>query len=88
MPARRAVDQHDVAAPSGHHHGLGHAAQDGFEFVALLGQHLEFARDGVGHFEQAMLREAHRVGALVMQMGGRTALLERRGGLLHALRAS
>ena len=75
---RGAVEQDHLAARAGDDHGLGHAAQDRFEFVALLGQRVHVGDDRVRRIEQMMLGAAHRVAAVGQQMRRRTSALQAR----------
>ncbi len=59
--ARRPVDQHHLAVRVGDDDAFGHAAQDCFEFFALLGQGLDVAHHRVGGGDQALLGEPHEM---------------------------
>ncbi len=59
--ARGAVDQHHLAVGVGDHDALGHAAQNRFEFFALLGQGLDVAHHRVGGGDQALLGQPHQI---------------------------
>ena len=84
----RAVEQNHLAAGAGHHHRLGHAAQDGLELVALLGQRVDVGDDRVSGVEQVMLRAAHGIAAVRQQMRGRTPFLQRSGNRVESLCAA
>ena len=86
--ARLAVQQHHFAATAGHHHCIGHAAQDRFEFVALLGQRVDFANHAVGRLEQLSLRRAHHVAIVRQHVRGLTMGPKRGRQRLDALGAS
>jgi hypothetical protein len=67
--SRCTVEQHDLAATARDHDRLGHAAQNRFEFVTLVGQGLDFGDNRIGGVEEPVFGARDRVTILTHQVG-------------------
>ena len=74
--SRCTVEQHDLAPTACNHDRLGHAAQNRFEFVTLVGKGLDFQDNRIGGIEEPVLGARDRVTILPHQVGWRLSGFE------------
>src|SRR5215469_10247108 len=62
------VEEYDLAPTAGYHDRLGHAAQNRFELVTLVGQGLDFRDNRIDRVQEPVLRARDRVTILSHQV--------------------